>query len=236
MAGRLRSLLAGVDGADRGALPAGELLHPLSLLAVALLVVNDWLFKGGVLPGWLTGKLSDLAGLVFAPLLATALVDCALFAAFRLGADVDPSLRRGKLAVGIAVVGLGFTLVELAAPVTRLYLDVVGVLGRPAAATRDPSDLLALPALLLAWWIGRGEIARVPLGRLAVVRRRAAGDPVRAPALLADVRDLADDPDAVDGLARAAALDGAGPTPITRAALQAALDRVRDPASPCGRG
>jgi hypothetical protein len=219
VARRVRRWLAGEDGPDRDALPAGELLHPAALAAVALLVVNDHLLKGPG-PGWLTGKLSDVAGLVFAPLLLTTLVDCALAGAARLGAPVDPSLRPKKLGAALIVIGAGFVLVELVAPVTALYLGVLDAVGLPSRATRDATDLFALPALGLAWWIGRGEIARVPLGRLAAVRRRAAGEPGRAAALLADVRARAADPAAVDALA--AALAGGDDDGVRRA-----LDRLR---------
>ncbi|HEU5057510.1 MAG TPA: hypothetical protein VFU21_13340, partial [Kofleriaceae bacterium] len=82
---RLRAILAGSEGPGRRALPAGELLEPVALGAVLLLVVNDWLLKGRA-PAALTGKLSDLAGLVAAPLIATAALDTALWAAARLGA------------------------------------------------------------------------------------------------------------------------------------------------------
>ena len=49
-------------------LPIGEALHPVALIAVVVLVVNDWVLKPSSVPAWLTGKLSDVSGLVFAPL------------------------------------------------------------------------------------------------------------------------------------------------------------------------
>jgi len=49
--------------------PGGLLLHPAVLAAIALFVVNDHVFKPAH-PGWLTGKLSDVAGLVFFTLAA----------------------------------------------------------------------------------------------------------------------------------------------------------------------
>src|ERR1700679_4140779 len=53
-----------------------DLVHPWPLLAVALLAVNDHLLKGsGWLPGWLTGKLSDFAGLFFFPVLLTVIAE-----------------------------------------------------------------------------------------------------------------------------------------------------------------
>jgi hypothetical protein len=43
--------------------------------ALALLIINDNLLKGhGVVPGWLTGKLSDFAFLVVAPVVFAALL------------------------------------------------------------------------------------------------------------------------------------------------------------------
>ena len=55
--------------------PGRALLTPTWLAALAVLGVNDHLLKGaGVLPGGLTGKLSDLAGMVVAPALLAALL------------------------------------------------------------------------------------------------------------------------------------------------------------------
>ena len=49
--------------------------HPIWWGALALLPVNDNLLKGrGVVPGWLTGKLSDFAFLVVAPVVCAALL------------------------------------------------------------------------------------------------------------------------------------------------------------------
>ncbi|HEX8110583.1 MAG TPA: hypothetical protein VF516_22785, partial [Kofleriaceae bacterium] len=62
---QLRRRLRGVDHAQAPALPLGEALHPAALAAVAVLVVNDWVYKP-LAPGAITGKLSDLAGLAFA--------------------------------------------------------------------------------------------------------------------------------------------------------------------------
>ena len=51
------------------------LLHPLWIAALVVLVLNDHLFKGsGLLPAAVTGKLSDFAGMVVAPVLLAALL------------------------------------------------------------------------------------------------------------------------------------------------------------------
>ena len=49
------------------------LAHPGSVLALVVLVLNDHVLKQAW-PGWVTGKLSDVAGLVVAPLLLAALL------------------------------------------------------------------------------------------------------------------------------------------------------------------
>jgi hypothetical protein len=46
------------------------LSHPYSVAAAVTLAVNDHILKG-LAPGWLTGKLSDFAGLFFFPYLLT---------------------------------------------------------------------------------------------------------------------------------------------------------------------
>ena len=46
---------------------------PRTVGAILVLLINDHLLKGAA-PGWVTGKLSDFAGLVFFPLLGVFLV------------------------------------------------------------------------------------------------------------------------------------------------------------------
>src|SRR5689334_17922691 len=75
------------------------LLSPTFLAAVTVLVANDhWLKGAALLPAWLTGKLSDFAGLVVAPLLAVTL----------LGAR-----RRGARVACFCAVALSFAALEL---------------------------------------------------------------------------------------------------------------------------
>jgi hypothetical protein len=181
---RLRRALRGADHAVAPALPLGEALHPAALAAVALLVVNDWLLKPWFGPSLVTGKLSDLAGLVFAPVVLSAAIGLVLHAAARLGARVDPSLSRRRLAACTLATGAVFAAVKLDAGAARALAEVISRLGRPAAIYLDRSDLLCLPALAIAWWIGRDELRRVPLGRAAAIHR--LGRP--AAAALADVR------------------------------------------------
>ncbi len=132
------------------------LLRPTALLAIALLVINDHVLKAQV-PGLVTGKLSDVAGLIFFPLLLAALAE-------------QVGLRGGRAAVIAAAIatGLAFAAIKLWAPAADLYRLGLAALQWPfraiaAAVTdtalpslgrvqlvQDPTDLLALPALLVS--------------------------------------------------------------------------------------
>ena len=164
-------------------MPIGEVLHPIALAAVAMLLVNDWVLKP-IGPGAVTGKLSDLAGLVFAPLALSSAIGLALAIAVRFGARVDPSLSRRRLALCVVATAAVFAAVKLDPDAARAFASLVSRLGRPAHVVIDRSDLWCLPALAITAWIGRDELRRVPLGRPAAIHRlgRPAG------AALADVR------------------------------------------------
>jgi hypothetical protein len=217
---RLHRLLAGSDGPGRAALPAGEFLHPLPLLAVLVLALNDHFLKGArLLPAALTGKLSDVAGLLFFPLLLTAGLDTVAFGVARLGIPLDFSLRRWKLAAAVAATAAAFVAVKLspiAAGAAARALSLVF----SSRIVADPTDLLALPALLVPFLLGRAELRRVPLGRLEVLRR---GD-VRAG--LADVVRCGGDPADVAALVESYAtwLGGEG---AAKERVEGALVRLR---------
>lgn len=139
----------------RTVLPIEELLHPVPLAAVALLAFNDHLLKhAGLLPTWVTGKLSDLAGLFFFPLLLTALSRVASHLAGRPSA-----LTRRRLLVAIVLTGLAFTAIQLVPDAAALYewlmprLDPSGAVDA-VRVTMDVTDLLALPVLWLTWLHG----------------------------------------------------------------------------------
>src|SRR5688572_32934102 len=58
------------------------LQHPLSLLSIAVLLLNDHVFKT-ISPSWITGKLSDFAGLFFFPFIVAVILS-ALLSKFRI--------------------------------------------------------------------------------------------------------------------------------------------------------
>jgi hypothetical protein len=106
------------------------------LLAILLLLGNDHLLKGsGLLPGWLTGKLSDLAGLFFFPILLVTLLD-----------PLAPRWLRGRSLslLCAAATGLVFAALKLSPALNAL------VAARWGSIVLDPTDLFALPALGLA--------------------------------------------------------------------------------------
>lgn len=119
---------------------ARDLCHPLPLAAVLVLALNDHLLKGsGLLPGWLTGKLSDVAGLFFFPLLLCALARGATRLAGRR--DLDPS----ALAMSaVLATGAVFTAIKLYAPLNAWVAGVWGVM------VMDVTDLFTLPVLALS--------------------------------------------------------------------------------------
>jgi hypothetical protein len=174
-------------------------MHPLTLLCVFLLVLNDWVLKRHW-HGGLVGKLSDLAGLAFAPVILTAAIGLSLAVAARLGLRVDPSLTRRRLLLCIAATGAGFAAIKLSPAAADALIRVLEIV-RPAEVYLDRTDLLTLPALAIAYWIGRDELRRIPLGKPAAIHR--LGRPAHA-ALVdshiagADTRELADAIDACD--------------------------------------
>ncbi len=150
-------------------LPVGEAVHPVTLAALALLVANDWVIKPHVAVGSpghaIAGKLSDLSGLVAAPLVLTALIGLGLALAARLGARVSPWLTHWRLVVSIGATGAVFTAVKLSPAAARLFVAAVSWFGRRAAVALDPTDLACLPMLGVAYWIGRDELRRLALER-----------------------------------------------------------------------
>lgn len=199
--GRAHVLLRGIDStADSagpsavGPLPVGELLHPGALLAVAVLVANDWWAKRAY-PGWLTGKLSDVAGLVMAPLALSAAIGCALWLAAQVGArlgrapagadpaerrrgaprwSIDCSARPRRFALALALTAAVFTATKLSATAASLVVSALALCGFPASRiVVDPTDLLALPALWCAAAIARAELRLVARGRVHAILRGA---------------------------------------------------------------
>jgi hypothetical protein len=144
----------------------------VALASLALLVLNDRLLKAAF-PGAITGKLSDVAGLVFFPLLLVAAWELATLAVRRPrhAGPAAVAAAAGVTAVVFALVktlpmaagwfGWGLGVAQWVVGLPTAVLLGPGV--PPFAAARviaDPTDLVALPALLVAAWI-----AAPPAGR-----------------------------------------------------------------------
>ena len=130
---------------NRAANKAFRLLaHPLSLAAMALLLLNDHLLRQ-LWPSWLTGKLGDFAWLFFFPFALALLLAWLVPARLPRQAQIT-----GGLAFGLtgAVFSLAKSLPAFNAAIvqaaTRLFGFEVGW-------RYDPSDLLALSALAAGW-------------------------------------------------------------------------------------
>lgn len=133
------------------------LLHPLSLLALALWALNDHYLKAA----WgnaFTGKLSDVASLIVAPMLL-AYASAAL--------HVGRSHVRALLSVWCAVIALVMIAIKLWEPAAEVYRVGLAVLQwpwrclasaalvelAPVMLAMDPSDLWTLPAALVPPWL-----------------------------------------------------------------------------------
>lgn len=161
----------------------------MALAALLVVALNDHWWKAAW-PSWWTGKLSDVGGMVFFPLFLQGLWEVGRWGV-RRGAVVRPSRR--VLFAATLVTGLCFGLAKSWEPAAELYRWGFGaarwmVSAASAAAFApgqslpalvpvrfacDPTDLLALPFLWLAWKAG---LARTRAGRACSKRGMSDGE------------------------------------------------------------
>ncbi|WP_203652803.1 hypothetical protein [Demequina activiva] len=133
----------------RGARPATLrwIAHPASVAGIAVLVLNDHVLKAEF-GSWWTGKLSDIAGLIFFPALLAAVASLA----------VPRASARLLMPAAIAVTGIGFTVVKATDMGAATASAVLTAITWPSTVLRDPTDLVALAALAVAAWTAHASL------------------------------------------------------------------------------
>lgn len=146
-------------------------LHPLVIVSIVVLMVNDHFLKEQY-PSLLTGKLSDVAGLIFFPVVVFSLFELTQ----RWQRKPLPSFR---VAVVICLTcGVGFALVKTVPAINAAYCQVLAGLRWPFRAgsalwsgepvpglervivLRDATDLWTVAAVVVAMLILRGVTGR----------------------------------------------------------------------------
>ena len=137
-------------------------------VALGVLIANDhWLKGAALLPGWFTGKASDVAGLLVAPWVVAA-----LFTGFvqrarqtfqkQARATRSHATRSHVASVVFAhvLVGAGFAALQWQ-PSADAIVSALAQLSIRWHVWPDPTDLFALPALLLSWrWMTSPRVGR----------------------------------------------------------------------------
>ncbi len=122
------------------------------LVAIAVVLLNDHFWKRDS-PSWLTGKLSDFAGLFFAPYLVLL-----------VAVTVVPGSRRfarfAAFAAYLAVAAV-FIALKLSATTAAPLLALPRLMGATLSVVADPTDLIALSILPISaavWIRSRGRL------------------------------------------------------------------------------
>lgn len=146
--------------------PGDLLLHPVALIALVLVIVNDRVLKIHF-PSAFTGKLSDFAGLIYFPLFVVALIEGARWLVNRRRWELGP---RSVMTVSL-IAGIILVLIKTWSPAAEIYRSYLGVILWPAyllgdliqgrgfpeirrvGVVEDGSDLIALVVLVLPVWL-----------------------------------------------------------------------------------
>lgn len=163
--------------------PGDLLLSPVALVALGLVVLNDRVLKSAY-PSVVTGKLSDLGGLVYFPLFVVAVAE----ALRRISRRQSWPLASRSVVVVAAVTGVVFAAIKCWAPAAVVYRPAIGAVVWPAHAVAsligggelpplapaplvmDPSDLVTLPMLVVPVLVARRVMANP-----GTDRRRSVG-------------------------------------------------------------
>jgi len=136
--------------------PHGDLIASIPFVgSVIVLVVNDGYLKWAH-TSWVTGKLSDVAGLFFTPILVLAVLEFVW--------ELPHKLARAVVYSGIA---LFFGWSQVSASGESAYLGLFSLSrflprwGSTVSLTQDTTDLLALVGLVLSFWWSGSAIRRL---------------------------------------------------------------------------
>ena len=199
----------GAASAAPAARAEAALTHPATLAALATLLVNDLVFKS-LWPGsWITGKLSDLAWVVFAPpLLALPLT----FLARR-----NPAARRAAWAIAYIGLPLLYAAYNTFEPLHDAVTGGFSLLrGTPGGSPFDPSDSIVIPfgtAIAVRVWRKAGAKtnsaeSRMRLGILvaaiASVASAASSEPLAYRGIVVIERGPDGDPTYLEGAGHSA--------------------------------
>lgn len=132
------------------------LIRPWPIISVLVTFVNDRWLKYNY-SGFIVGKLSDFCGLFYFPLFLAAIF--IMIHRYILRRPPLAYLPKSILGFSIFFTVLLFVLIKLYSPATTFYLTRLADLGIKGSVTRDPSDLMALPSLLLAYQYARDYCA-----------------------------------------------------------------------------
>lgn len=129
--------------------PAALLCHPAVIAAVLICALNDHVLKGsGWLPGAVTGKVSDVAGLFFFPVLVAVVLVVFIGLVARLVPLLAEIRRLTKPTIyadtAVVLTVFGFTAVNVIEPVNAFAERYWGVF------TMDATDLICLPMVVVA--------------------------------------------------------------------------------------
>ena len=143
-------------------------MHPVTLGALGVLLVNDLLFKSLWPVAWAPGKLSDLAWMVFAPPVLAYILSFAL-----RGNGWRPRAAFVAAYVSLPLLYVAF---NTFAPVHDVILHLLGFFGGDGPRSPlDPTDSLVIPfAMVIALWVWsrpplRAESIRARIALLATV-------------------------------------------------------------------
>jgi hypothetical protein len=129
--------------------PIHFFIHPLPLLAVLLTAVNDHYLKYQF-PGFITGKLSDFAGLFYFPLFISAMVVLLV----RLY-QKEYVFNRRLLLVVIVLTDVIFCLLKLNQQAKSLFVSWFSQNVFSIAVTSDVTDIIALSASAGCYFFAR---------------------------------------------------------------------------------